>query len=225
MPEHGITSHLQVRGFPVGDVTHDAADVAAHDGPVLVSVDASGLTASADSDDPELEWFTVQALAQRVRLVVHGPATADDIDRAVDWGAGAVENPTTIEAARRAHERGLAVIGSAADIVSISGAPTAISPLALIELGLCDALSSADQTASLLDAVSLLVLRGICDLRSAVELGTSAPARIAGRNDRGRLVSGQRGDLVLVRPDREHFRVRAVIRAGEPAPIAGTLVG
>jgi alpha-D-ribose 1-methylphosphonate 5-triphosphate diphosphatase PhnM len=224
-PEHGITTHLRLRGFPAGDVAHRAAVVAPHGAPVLVSVAASGLTAAQDSVDPALEWFTVQALAQRVRLLVHAPVTADDIDRAVDWGAGAVENPTTIEAARRAHERGLAVIGSAADVVGMSGTPTAISPLALIELGLCDALSSADQTASLLDAVSLLVLRGICDLRSAVALVTSAPAGIGGLNDRGRLVSGQRGDLVLLRPDREHFRVRAVIRAGEPAPIAATPVG
>jgi alpha-D-ribose 1-methylphosphonate 5-triphosphate diphosphatase PhnM len=225
VPEHGITTHLQVSEFTVGDVANVAADLSAHGAPVLVSVASSALAASVDSIDPALEWFTVQALAQRLRLMVSGPLTADDVDRAVDWGAGAVENPTTIEAARRAHERGLAVIGSAADIVSTPAAPTAVSPLALIELGLCDALSSAHQMASPLDAVSLLVLRGICDLRSAVELVTSAPAGIGGLNDRGRLVYGQRGDLVLLRPDREHFRVRAVIRAGESAPITGTLVG
>ncbi len=164
-------------------------------------------------------------MAQRLRLLVRGPVTADDVDRAVDLGAGAVEYPATIEAARRAHERGLAVIGSAADIVATSEAPTAISPLALIELGLCDALSSAAQPTSLLDAVSLLVLRGVCDLRSAVRLVTSAPAGIAGLSDRGRLASGQRGDLVLLRPDHEHFRVRGVLRAGDAAVIAEHLVG
>lgn len=157
--------------------------------------------------------------------MVRGPVTADDVDRAVDLGAGAVEYPATIEAARRAHERGLAVIGSAADIVATSDVPIVISPLALIELGLCDALSSAARPTSLLEAVSLLVLRGVCDLRSAVKLVTSAPAGIAGLADRGRLVSGQRGDLVLLRPDREHFRVRCVFRAGEPTGVSTTLVG
>jgi alpha-D-ribose 1-methylphosphonate 5-triphosphate diphosphatase len=163
-------------------------------------------------------------MAQRLRLIVRGPVTADDVDRAVDLGAGAVEYPATIEAARRAHERGLAVVGSAADIVATSEAPTAISPLALIELGLCDALSSAGRPTSLLDAVSLLVLRGVCDLRGAVKLVTSAPAGVAGLTDRGRLVSGQRGDLALLRPDHEHFRVRGVIRPGEAAVTAEHLV-
>ena len=210
----------------VDDVARCASVCAAHNGAVVVSVAASSLTENdADSVDPALDWFTVQAMAQRLRLIVRGPVTADDVDRAVDLGAGAVEYPATIEAARRAHERGLAVIGSAADIVARSDVPTVISPLALIELGLCDALSSAARPTSLLEAVSLLVLRGVCDLRTAVKLVTSAPAGIAGLADRGRLVSGQRGDLVLLRPDREHFRVHGVFTVGEPAAVSGTLVG
>jgi alpha-D-ribose 1-methylphosphonate 5-triphosphate diphosphatase PhnM len=218
--DDAITTHLHVHGFTVDDLTRGVAAVTAGSATVIVSVAASALTASADDTEPALEWLTVQAMAQRLRLIVRGPATADDVDRAVDLGAGAVEYPATIEAARRAHERGLAVIGSAADIVANSEVPTAISPLALVELGLCDALSSAARPSSMLDAVSLLVLRGVCDLRSAVKLVTSAPASIAGLSDRGRLVSGQRGDLVLLRPDHEHFRVRGVIRAGEAAVIA-----
>jgi alpha-D-ribose 1-methylphosphonate 5-triphosphate diphosphatase PhnM len=222
--DHAITTHLPVRGFTVDDLTRGVAAVTAGSANVLVSVPASALTAAAHDSEPALEWLTVQAMAQRLRLIVRGPVTADDVDRAVDLGAGAVEYPATIEAARRAHERGLAVVGSAADIVATSEAPTAISPLALIELGLCDALSSAGRPTSLLDAVSLLVLRGVCDLRGAVKLVTSAPAGVAGLTDRGRLVSGQRGDLALLRPDHEHFRVRGVIRPGEAAVTAEHLV-
>ncbi len=223
--DHAVTTHLHVHGFPVGELATGTTAVTAGGTTVLVSVAASALTAAADDTEPALEWLTVQAMAQRLRLLVRGPVTADDVDRAVDLGAGAVEYPATIEAARRAHERGLAVIGSAADIVATSGVPTVISPLALIELGLCDALSSAARPTSLLDAVSLLVLRGVCDLRGAVRLVTSAPAGIAGLSDRGRLASGQRGDLVLLRPDHEHFRVRAVLRAGDVAVITEHLVG
>jgi alpha-D-ribose 1-methylphosphonate 5-triphosphate diphosphatase PhnM len=223
--EHAVTTHLHVHRFPVDDLATGAAAVTSGGATVLVSVPASALTAAAGDAEPALEWLTVQAMAQRLRLLVRGPVTADDVDRAVDLGAGAVEYPATIEAARRAHERGLAVIGSAADIVASSEAPTAISPLALIELGLCDALSSAARPTSLLDAVSLLVLRGVCDLRGAVGLVTSAPAGIAGLSDRGRLTSSQRGDLVLLRPDHEHFRVRAVLRAGDAAVITEHLVG
>jgi alpha-D-ribose 1-methylphosphonate 5-triphosphate diphosphatase len=97
--------------------------------------------------------------------------------------------------------------------------PTAISPLALIELGLCDALASVDDASSLVDAVSLLVLRGICDLRGAVRLVTSGPAEVVGLTDRGRLAAGLRGDLVLLHPDREHFRIRRVLRAGSPSAV------
>lgn len=179
---------------------------------------AYGLTGDAEAG---LAWFTIQALARRVRLLAHAPATADDIDRAVDWGATGIEFPTTIDAARRAHERGMSVLASGADIVTTPTNPTAISPLALIELGLCDALASVDDASSLVDVVSLLVLRGTCDLRSAVRLVTSGPAELVGLTDRGRLVAGLRGDLVLLHPDREHFRVRRILRVGTPCPATG----
>ena len=174
---------------------------------------------------PALEWLTVQAMAQRLRLMV---AVRSRPTTSTEPSTSAPARSSIRRRSRRhdrARERGLAVIGSAADIVATSEAPTAISPLALIELGLCDALSSAAQPTSLLDAVSLLVLRGVCDLRGAVRLVTSAPAGIAGLSDRGRLASGQRGDLVLLRPDHEHFRVRAVLRAGDAAVITEHLVG
>ncbi len=172
---------------------------------------------SNDDTETRLDWFTIQAVARRLQLVSRAPSTADDVDRAVDWGAGAVEFPVTLEAARRARERGLGIIAAAPDVVSTLGVPTAISPLALIELGLCDALASLDRPASLVDAVSLLVLRGVCDLRGAVALVTSAPADLVGLVDRGRLGAGLRGDLVLLRPEREHFRVHRTFRTGASA--------
>ena len=165
-----------------------------------------------------LDWFAIQAVAHRIRLISRGPVTADDVDRAVDWGAIAVAFPATIEAARRAHERGLHVLGSATELIARPDVPAVISPFSLVELGLCDALASAERPSSLVDAVSLLVLRGVCDLRSAVALVTSVPADIAGLTDRGRLAVGRRGDLVLLRPDREHFQIRQVFRAGDPLP-------
>jgi alpha-D-ribose 1-methylphosphonate 5-triphosphate diphosphatase len=197
-----------------------AACVRACPGEVLVSISesrdgADGPTAA--QAEHALTWFTIQAVAHRVRLVARHPVTADDVDRAVDWGAIAVESPVTVEAARRAHERGLRVLGAAPELLTRPAAPVGISPFALVELGLCDALTSGDRPSSMIDAVSLLVLRGVCDLRRAVALVTSAPADVAGLRDRGRLAVGLRGDLVLLRPEREHFRVGRVFRAGEPA--------
>ncbi len=192
-------------------------------GTLVVAVAEHDTTAGRDvAAEALLAWFTIQALAQRLRLLAIAPATADDVDRAVDWGATAIEFPTSIDAARRAHERGMHVIASASDVVMAPSVPTAVSPLALIELGLCDALASVERSSSLVDAVSLLVLRGICDLRSAVRLVTSNPAEVTGLTDRGRLASGLRGDLVLLHPDRERFRVRHSFRAGvaEPAHLA-----
>jgi len=184
-------------------------------GALVVSIaDTGGANRSADEAEAALAWFTIQALARRLRLIARAPASADDVDRAVDWGATAIEFPTSIEAARRAHERGMSVVGSAVDVVSAPTTPTAVSPLALIELGLCDTLASTGDESSLVDAVSLLVLHGVCDLRRAVRLVTSSPAELVGLHDRGRLASGLRGDLVLLHPDREHFRVRRAFRAG-----------
>lgn len=192
-------------------------------GRLVVSIaDHSSEIAAGDrtGDDIEtaLDWFTIQAVARRLQLVSRAPSSADDVDRAVDWGAGAVEFPVTLEAARRARARGLGIVAAAPGVVSTLDAPTAISPLALIELGLCDALASLDRPGSLVDAVSLLVLRGVCDLRGAVALVTSAPADLVGLVDRGRLGAGLRGDLVLLRPEREHFRVHQTFRAGISAP-------
>lgn len=194
---------------------------------VADSADSAGAASAGGGDAVEsvLDWFTIQAVARRLQLVSRAAVTADDVDRAVDWGAGAVEFPVTLEAARRARERGLGIVAAAPDVVSAPAVPTVVSPLALVELGLCDALASVDRPGSLVDAVSLLVLRGICDLRSAVALVTSTPAELVGLTDRGRLAAGLRGDLVLLRPEREHFRVHRTFRAGVPAAAnARTLV-
>lgn len=194
-------------------------------GHLIVSIaDRTPATGAGADIETALGWFTIQAVARRLKLVSRAPATADDIDRAVDWGAGAVEFPLTLEAARRARERGLGIIAAAPGVVSTLDVPTAISPLALIELGLCDALASVDRPGSLVDAVSLLVLQGVCDLRGAVALVTATPADLVGLSDRGRLSAGRRGDLVLLRPEREHFGVRQTFRVGVPATAThGTL--
>lgn len=187
-------------------------------GRLIVSIaDSSPANGGGVDTETVLGWFTIQAVARRLQLVSRAPASADDVDRAVDWGAVAVEFPITLEAARRARERGLAIVAAAPGVVSTLDVPTAISPLALIELGLCDVLASLDGPGSLLDAVSLLVLRGVCDLRGAVALVTSAPADLVGMVDRGRLGAGLRGDLVLLRPESEHFRVHHTFRAGVSA--------
>ncbi|HSM65181.1 MAG TPA: hypothetical protein VK860_02630 [Ilumatobacteraceae bacterium] len=189
-------------------------------GQLVVSITDHPTTPGQDPPgETVLDWFTIQAVARRLQLVSRAPATADDVDRAVDWGADAIAFPVTLEAARRARERGLGILAGAPVVVSTLGAPTVISPLALIELGLCDALASVDRPGSLLDAVSMLVLRGVCDLRGAVALVTSAPADLVGLVDRGRLGVGLRGDLVLLRPERERFRVRRTFRAGVAAPV------
>ena len=206
----------QPSGFDA--VTECARRCAATCGSIVVSiaghVDATSAEPDGDADAVRLEWFTIQAEAQRVRLAVRRAVTADDVDRAVDWGATIAEFPVTIEAARRAHERGLSIVCAATDLVRRPSIPLAVDPLALVELGLCDALASTNDPVSLVDAVSLLVLRGVCDLRTAVRLVTSAPAALTGLSDRGRLSAGHRGDLVVLRPNRERFRVDSTVRAG-----------
>jgi alpha-D-ribose 1-methylphosphonate 5-triphosphate diphosphatase len=125
-----------------------------------------------------------------------------------------------MDAARRAHERGLAVIAAAQAVVEPTDPPSEVSPLALIELGLCDALASGSRPNALLDAMSLLVLRGVRDLRGAVELVTAGPAAAAGLHDRGRLTPGCRADIALLRPHRERFHVDRAFRAGRRAASA-----
>ncbi len=168
-----------------------------------------------DNRQRALPWLTTAAGARRIRLMAHDPATVDDVDEAVTWNAQIGEFPTTVDAARRAREHGLRTVCGAPNVLRGASHSGNVSATELIELGLCDGLASDYLPSALLGAVSNLVHRHICDLPQAVALVTSGPADTVGLADRGRVVTGQRGDLVLVSFDAMLPTVRSVVRAAD----------
>ncbi len=131
-------------------------------------------------------------------LASHDDTTAAHVSDA--WAAGCTisEFPTTVEAARAAHASGLTTIGGAPNVVRGGSHSGGVAMKELAAAGLLDALASDYVPASLLQAVASLNRGGI-PLPQAMALVTSAPARMAGLHDRGRLAPGLRADIVRFR--------------------------
>lgn len=162
-----------------------------------------------------LPWLTREAQRGRIRLMAHDPTTRDEVEEAVSWNAAIGEFPTTVEAARLTRERGLRTVCGAPNVLRGGSHSGNVSAVELVALGLCDGLASDYLPSTLLGAVAALVDTGVCALPDAVALVTSGPADTVGLHDRGRLVPGCRGDLVLASIDRRLPTVRAVLRAAD----------
>ncbi len=184
-------------------------------------------------DDQELDRRMVELCANRERLRVpnrravldrlagrdiavasHDDRTAAEVAENAADGIRVSEFPVTMEAACAAKAAGMAVIAGAPNIVRGGSHSGNVAVLDLIKAGAVDALASDYVPNSLVEAAFLCARRGM-GLPAAIELVTDAPARIAGLDDRGRLLPGLRADLARVRVHEHMPIVRAVWRAGE----------
>jgi alpha-D-ribose 1-methylphosphonate 5-triphosphate diphosphatase len=160
-----------------------------------------------------LQWLVARAADSAIRLLAHDPATRADAEDARRWHASIAEFPTTLEAAARSRELGLRIVGGAPNVVQGRSHSGNVSARELIANGLCDGLASDYLPSTMLGAVIVLVAERICTLPQAVALVTSGPAATVGLHDRGALVPGMRGDLVLVDTRDGLATVRSVLRA------------
>jgi alpha-D-ribose 1-methylphosphonate 5-triphosphate diphosphatase len=147
--------------------------------------------------DSNLERLCGLARAGRIKLLVHDPVTAEDIEAAMQWPAAVAEFPTTVEAARAARECGLETVLGAPNAMRGGSHSGNVSAEELVRKNLVTCLASDYQPATLLASVFLLAQRGACSLSSAVRLITEGPAKMLGFSDRGRIEVGRRADLVL----------------------------
>jgi len=149
--------------------------------------------------DTALEWITVAAQSGYIRLIGHDLATAGEVEEAVQWGAHIAEFPTTLEAARLARDAGLRSVCGAPNVLRGGSHSGNVSARELIALGLCDGLCSDYLPYGMIAAAAVLANERVCTLPQAVRLVTRGPALTVGLEDRGLLVDGYRGDLVLAR--------------------------
>jgi alpha-D-ribose 1-methylphosphonate 5-triphosphate diphosphatase len=145
----------------------------------------------------------------------HDDATLEHVEEAVRNGVAIAEFPTTLEAARAAHEGGLAVLMGAPNLVRGRSHNGNIAAADLARERVLDVLSSDYVPFALLLASFVLPERieGI-SLPEAIATVTRNPARAARLADRGEIAAGQRADLVRVHQEAGLPVVRAVYRLG-----------
>ena len=159
----------------------------------------------------------ITALCRKHGLPVasHDDATTAHVDEAMQAGAVIAEFPTTLDAARAAHECGLAVLAGAPNLVRGQSHSGNVPAADLAARGWLDVLSSDYVPASVLHGAFLLHLRHGMTLPRAMATVSITPARRVGFEDRGAIAPGQRADLVRVRVAGDVVAVRAVWRRGE----------
>jgi alpha-D-ribose 1-methylphosphonate 5-triphosphate diphosphatase len=149
-------------------------------------------------------------------LASHDDATPEHVREAVRDKMAIAEFPTTIEAAKAAHEAGLLVMMGGPNIVrggSHSGNAAASD---FARLGALDIISSDYVPASLLFGALRLAdaIEGLGTAK-AVAMVTRNPARAVGLDDRGELSPGLRADFIRVKPTKQTPIIREVWRGGE----------
>lgn len=148
--------------------------------------------------DENLAWAGNLAATGVARLLGHDPDSAQAIDELVARGGSVAEFPTTLEAAERAHELGLAVVAGAPNVLRGGSHSGNIAAEELIGRGLVDALASDYLPSGLLGSLAVLLRKGTIGLPEAIRMLTEGPARVAGFTDRGSMTPGHLADFTLI---------------------------
>jgi alpha-D-ribose 1-methylphosphonate 5-triphosphate diphosphatase len=150
-----------------------------------------------------------------ITVASHDDATLAHVDEAIENGVRLAEFPTSYDAAKASHEHGMSVLMGAPNIVRGKSHSGNIAARDLAERGVLDVLSSDYVPLSLLYAPFLIAdeVESI-SLPKAIAMVTATPARTVSLNDRGRIATGLRADLVRVFRDHGVPVTRAVWREG-----------
>ncbi len=167
------------------------------------------LKALRNSHGAHHEAEAVQA-ARRYGAVLasHDDTTAEQVEVSAGYGVRVAEFPTTLEAARACHARGIGVIMGAPNLIRGGSHSGNVAARDLAAAEHLDILSSDYVPAALLlAAVQLGEFWG--NMARGLATVTRNPARSVGLADRGELAAGMRADIVLFG-----------MRGGVPAPHA-----
>ncbi|WP_129626702.1 alpha-D-ribose 1-methylphosphonate 5-triphosphate diphosphatase [Candidatus Oscillochloris fontis] len=170
-------------------------------------------------NDPHI-WRTAadivtQALSKHLPIASHDDDTVQKIDQMADFSVTISEFPVTLAAAQEARRRGMAVVMGAPNILRGGSHSGNLSAIEAVLAGVVDMLAADYAPAALLQAIFILVDKGILPLHAAVNLVSQNVATALGLLDRGRIAAGLSADLILVEPG-PRPRVRGTIRRGVP---------
>jgi alpha-D-ribose 1-methylphosphonate 5-triphosphate diphosphatase len=172
----------------------------------------------SSGNDARVERIVQVAREYGIALAAHDDDTAEKVEAWPALGVRVSEFPTTMAAARRAHELGLAVCMGAPNVLRGQSSGGNLSALEAIQAGVVDALCADYYPAAMLTAPFILADRGLTPLPAAVGLVSSSPARAVGLGDQlGALATGLLADVILVhRPVGRTPIVRMTCVGGRP---------
>jgi alpha-D-ribose 1-methylphosphonate 5-triphosphate diphosphatase len=174
-------------------------------------------TRNADTTTIPNVYSRVRLESDRMPLVIasHDDDSAAKVDMLWELGARVAEFPITIDAARRARDRGMWIVVGAPNIVRGGSSSGNQDARELFELGLADIICADYHAPSLLRSAFRLLADGLTDLPGAIRSLTYNPARAVGLTDVGAVREGHRADLILVRCDADAMPVvESVYRDG-----------
>jgi alpha-D-ribose 1-methylphosphonate 5-triphosphate diphosphatase len=158
-------------------------------------------TRNADTTTIPNVYNRVRLESDRIPIVIasHDDDSAAKVDMLWELGARVAEFPITIDAARRARDRGMWIVVGAPNIVRGGSSSGNQDARELFELGLADIICADYHAPSLLRSAFRLVEDGLLDLPDAIRALTYNAARAVGLTDVGAVREGWRADLILVR--------------------------
>lgn len=154
--------------------------------------------------------------ARRIGAVLasHDDTTADQVATSAGHGVNVAEFPTTEEAARACRDHGIAVMMGGPNLIRGGSHSGNVAAETLAKNGDLEILSS--------DYIPSSLLLGAChlarlwdDLPRAFATVTETPARVTGLNDRGRIASGMRADLIRLEDIGRTARISGVWVGGQ----------
>ncbi len=178
---------------------------------------AGAVGARADEVEPALERIAAAARAAGLPMASHDDATLATRDSFRRRGARICEFPIAAEVAEAAAAAGDVVAMGSPNVVRGGSHMGWTSAARLAEAGICRVLTSDYFYPCLLQAPFVLARRDVFDLASAWALVSRNAADAVGLDDRGRLLPGQRADVVLVADHDGPPRPVATIAAGRMA--------
>jgi len=148
-------------------------------------------------------------------LASHDDATIDHVAEAVRDKMTVAEFPTTVEAAKESHKKGLSVMMGGPNMVRGGSHSGNVAAGDLAKEGYLDIISSDYIPHSLLHAAMVLFenFEGY-DLSRAIRTVTKTPADSVGLTDRGEIAIGKRADIIHVHHSDHHPVIRGVWRQG-----------
>lgn len=179
--------------------------------------------AQAATMPQRIEQVTTLARKRHIAIATHDDDTAQKVEQWPALGVSISEFPTTWEAARRAHELGLAVCMGAPNVVRGRSTSGNLNATTAIEAGIVDILCSDYYPVGMLSAVFTLVQKKLLTLPEATRLVTLNPARAVGMGKvSGELAVGKIADIIQVRLNAQHIPiVQRIIVGGQERLVRG----